>query len=257
MRLTAKEIQMLSKIKNSFYEDLKIEFLYHSNHLEGSTFSKDNLEKLIYERQVEGIHAYDDVIETKNSIDLFDKVIVDSSLELDKFMLLDWHRILKKGSVDEEIHNTGVWKRYENRLRGVDLHLALPSEVDSMIFNLLMDWKELESPRTLKDIANFHYRFERIHPYQDGNGRIGRFVMLKQCLETGVDLIAVDEEYDKEYKQALYHAQKTDDSQMLVDVFERCQQRLDEKLSRYQNLIQNVREEIQEQEYQEEHTLKI
>lgn len=246
MQLTAQEIQMLSKIKNSFYEDLKIEFLFHSNHLEGSTFSKDNLEKLIYDRQVEGIHAYDDVIETKNSIDLFDKVIADSGLELDKFMLLNWHRILKKGSVDEEIHNTGVWKRYENRLRGVDLRLASPAEVDSMMFNLLMDWKELKLPKTLKDIANFHYQFERVHPYQDGNGRIGRFVILKQCLETGVDLVALDAEYEKEYKQALYHAQKTDDTQMLVAVFEKCQQRLDEKLFRYKNLLQNVKEEIKE-----------
>lgn len=249
MQLTAQEIQMLSKIKNSFYEDLKIEFLFHSNHLEGSTFSKDNLEKLIHDRQVEGIHAYEDVIETKNSIDLFDKVIADSGLELDKFMLLNWHRILKKGSADEEIHNTGVWKRYENRLRGVDLRLASPDEVDSMMFYLLMDWKELKLPKTLKDIANFHYQFERVHPYQDGNGRIGRFVILKQCLEIGVDLVAVDAEYEKEYKQALYHAQKTDDSQMLVDVFEKCQQRLDEKLFRYQNLLQNVKEEIQEQKY--------
>ena len=64
------EIKKLSKIKNSFYDDLKIEFLYHSNHLEGSTFSKENLAQLLNKRKVEGSHFYDDVIETQNSLEV-------------------------------------------------------------------------------------------------------------------------------------------------------------------------------------------
>lgn len=93
MLISAKEMKMLAKIKNSFYDDLKIEFLFHSNHIEGSTFSKDNIEKLMYDLKVEGNHSFDDVIETKNSIDLFDKVILDSDERLDKFLIFDWHRI--------------------------------------------------------------------------------------------------------------------------------------------------------------------
>lgn len=90
MKLSAKEIKKLSAIKNSFYDDLKIEFLYHSNHLEGSTFSKENIEKLLVDKKIEGEHYLDDIIETRNSLNVFDKVINDSDKELDKFMLFNW-----------------------------------------------------------------------------------------------------------------------------------------------------------------------
>ena len=244
MKVNAKQMQKLSAIKNSFYEDLKIEFLFHSNHLEGSTFTKKNLEKLLLDKQVEGVHFLDDVYETTNSLKLFDTVVEDSDKELNKFMLFDWHRILKKNSIDEEINNTGCWKKYENRLRSVDIKLALPSEVDSLMFNLLADWNETKKP-TIEDIARFHYCFEMIHPFQDGNGRIGRFLILKQCLESDVDLIVIDNIYSKEYKEALYKAQKTDDISELVCVFEKCQNRLDKKLSSYHDLIETVKREIQ------------
>ena len=247
MKLNAKEIKRLSAIKNSVYDDLKIEFLYHSNHLEGSTFTKENLEKLLSLKKVEGEHYLDDVIETKNSLNVFDKVINDSDKKLDKFMLFDWHRELKKDSVDEEIHNTGCWKKYENKLRNIDLKLAYPDEVDSLMFNLLMDWNELINP-TIEDIAKFHYRFELIHPFQDGNGRIGRFIILKQCIESDIDLIAIDNEYEKEYKEALYKAQKTDDVSFLVDVFSKCQKRLDEKMIDYKNTIDLVKREIESED---------
>ena len=156
MKLNAKEIKKLSAIKNSFYDDLKIEFLYHSNLLEGSTFSKENIEKLLVDKKIEGEHYLDDIIETRNSLNVFDKVINDSDKELDKFMLFNWQRELKRDSVDEEIHNTGCWKKYENRLRNVDLKLAYPNEVDSLMFNLLMDWKGTKN-KTIEDIAKFHY----------------------------------------------------------------------------------------------------
>lgn len=247
MRLNAKEIKRLSAIKNSVYDDLKIDFLYNSNHLEGSTFTKENLWKLLSLKKVEGEHYLDDVIETKNSLNVFDKVINDSDKKLDKFMLFDWHRELKKDSVDEEIHNTGCWKKYENKLRNIDLKLAYPDEVDNLMFNLLMDWNELMNP-TIEDIARFHYRFELIHPFQDGNGRIGRFIILKQCIESNIDLIAIDNEYEKEYKEALYKAQKTDDVSFLVDVFSKCQKRLDEKMIDYKNTIDLVKREIESED---------
>ena len=247
MRLNAKEIKRLSAIKNSVYDDFKIDFLYNSNHLEGSTFTKENLEKLLSLKKVEGEHYLDDVIETKNSLNVFDKVINDSDKKLDKFMLFDWQRELKKDSVDEEIHNTGCWKKYENELRNIDLKLAYPDEVDNLMFNLLMDWNELMNP-TIEDIVRFHYRFELIHPFQDGNGRIGRFIILKQCIESDIDLIAIDNEYEKEYREALYKAQKTDDVSFLVDVFSKCQKRLDEKMIDYKNTIDLVKREIESED---------
>ncbi len=247
MKLNAKEIKKLSAIKNSFYDDLKIEFLYNSNLLEGSTFSKENIEKLLVDKKIEGEHYLADIIETRNSLNVFDKVINDSDKELDKFMLFNWQRELKRDSVDEEIHNTGCWKKYENRLRNVDLKLAYPNEVDSLMFNLLMDWKGTKN-KTIEDIAKFHYQFEMIHPFQDGNGRIGRFIILKQCLETNIDLIAIDNEYSDEYKENLYKAQKTGDISGLVYVFKKCQQRLDEKMKDYINTITLVKQEISEEQ---------
>ena len=243
MKITAKEMKKISKIKNSFYDDLKIEFLFHSNHLEGSTFSKENLEKLLFDKKVTGEHFLDDVVETRNSLNVFDKVVNDCDKPLDKFMLFDWQRELKKDTVDEEIHNTGCWKQYENKLRNVDLKLAYPNEVDNLMFNLLLDWQEIDNP-TIYDISKFHYRFEKIHPFQDGNGRIGRFVILKQCLEANIDLIAIDNMYENEYKSALYEAQKTDDVTKLVNVFELCQKRLDNKMEDYKNFLNQIKEEM-------------
>ena len=243
MKINSRKMQKISKIKNYFYDDFKIDFLYNSNKLEGSTFSKENLEKLLFDKKVTGEHFLDDVVETRNSLNVFDKVINDCDKSLDKFMLFDWQRELKKDTVDEEIHNTGCWKQYENKLRNVDLKLAYPNEVDNLMFNLLLDWKEISNP-TIEDIAKFHYKFEKIHPFQDGNGRIGRFIILKQCLEANIDLIAIDNMYELEYKEALYKAQKTDDITDLVNVFKLCQERLDGKMKEYDNFLKQIKSEI-------------
>lgn len=89
------------------------------------------------------------------------------------------------------------------------------------MYNLLMGWQETLDA-TIEDVANFYYKFERIHPFQDDNGRIGRFIILNQCLDANIDLIAIDDEYKEEYKQALYKAQTTDDANDLITVFKKC-----------------------------------
>lgn len=149
---------------------------------------------------------------------------------------------MKKGTVDDEIDNIGKWKKYENRLSKTDLKLCEPHLVDNKIFNLLEDWND--SKKDIYAIADFHQKFEHIHPFQDGNGRIGRFIILRQCIENSVDLIAIDDEYNKEYREALYKAQTTQNIELLVEVFEKCQKRLDEKLSNYISTITQVSEEF-------------
>lgn len=243
MKLNSQSMKKLSKIKNSLYDDLKVEFLYHSNHLEGSTFSIEALTKLLMEKKIEGIYSLDDIIETRNSLEVFDKVVSDSDKTLDKYMLFDWHKTLKKGTVDDEIHNAGVWKQYENKLKNVDLKVASPLEVDNLMLNLLLDWTDHSGKNTIKDIAKFHARFEHIHPFQYDNGRIGRFIILKQCLEENIDLIAIDEEYEKQYKEALYTAQTTDNYEPLISVFENCQKRLDYKLSDISSVLDRIENE--------------
>lgn len=241
MKISVNTMQKLSKIKNSVYDAIKIEYLYHSNKLEGSTFSKENLIDLLEQKQVNGEHFLDDVIETKNSLELFDNVINTLDTPFDKYLLWEWHRLLKKGTVDDEIDNSGKWKKYENRLSKTDLKLCEPHLVENSIFNLLADWKE--SKKDIYAIANFHQKFEHIHPFQDGNGRIGRFIILRQCIENSVDLIAIDNEYNKEYRETLYKAQTTDNIDELVEVFKKCQIRLDEKLVEFIPTINQVSEE--------------
>ena len=142
MKISINAMKKLSKITNSVYDAIKIEYLYHSNKLEGSTFSKENLIDLLEQRQVKGDHFLDDVIETKNSLELFDKIITTLQEPFDKYLLWEWHRILKKGTIDDEIDNIGKWKKYENKLSKTDLKLCEPHLVENSIYNLLEDWKE-------------------------------------------------------------------------------------------------------------------
>ena len=242
MKISIDAMQKLSKIKNSAYDAIKIEFLYHSNKLEGSTFSKENLIDLLEQKQVNGEHFFDDVIETKNSLKLFDEVINTLKEPFDKYLLWEWHRILKKGTVDDEIDNIGKWKKYENKLSKTDLKLCEPHLVENSMFNLLEDWKQ--GQKDIYSIADFHQKFEHINPFQDGNGRIGRFIILRQCLENSVDLIAIDDEYNKQYRDALYKAQTTENIDYLVEIFKKCQIRLDEKLLDYMPTIRQVSEEV-------------
>lgn len=244
MKVSINGMQKLSKIKNSVYDVIKIDYLYHSNKMEGSTFSKENLIDLLEQKQVKGEHFLDDIIETKNSLELFDYVIDTLKEPFDKYLLWEWHRILKKGTVDDEIDNIGKWKKYANQLSKTDLKLCEPHLVENSMYNLLEDWKE--SKKDIDAIADFHQKFEHIHPFQDGNGRIGRFIILRQCIENGVDLIAIDNEYNQEYREALYKAQTTDNISALVEVFKKCQERLEEKLSDVIPVIQQVSKEFDE-----------
>lgn len=239
MKISINTIQRLSKIKNSIYDDIKIEYLYHSNKLEGSTFNIKQLNILLEEKMVVGEHSINDVQETINSLELFDFVIETLNEKLTDRLLREYHAILKKNTSDENYGFVGVYKKLPNKLRNVDIELAQPYEVEELI-KILLETKIT----SIEDIANFHQKFEHIHPFQDGNGRIGRFIILRQCLENNVDLIAIDDEYNKEYREALYKAQTTGSLEQLIQVLKRCQERLSEKMQSYIPTIEQVSEEV-------------
>ena len=239
MKISISTMQKLSKIKNSVYDDVKIEYLYHSNKLEGSTFNIQQLNILLEQNMVIGEHSINDVQETINSLQLFDFVIDTLNEKLTPMLLREYHSILKKGTSDEEYGFAGVYKKIPNKLRSVELELSKPYEVEEQIEKLLD--KSIED---LYDIADLHQKFEHIHPFQDGNGRIGRLIMLRQCIENNIDLIAIDDEYNKEYREVLYNAQTTDSIDGLVEVFRRCQKRLDEKLEKDIQTINQVSKDV-------------
>lgn len=238
MILTTEVLKFLKDTPNSAYESVKTEFLYHSNKLEGSTFTKENLEKYLQDNIIEGSHKIDDVYETINSTRLFDFIVDTLEEPLSKRLMLEFHRMLKDKTLDYERGFAGCWKKIPNMISGVDLKLAQPWEVESKIEELLKQWED--SNKTFEDIIKFHAQFENIHPYQDGNGRIGRFIMLKQCVENGVDLILIDDQYSAEYKKALYIAQSQKDYTMLSDIFKKCQSLLDQKLEFLKETIKYI-----------------
>lgn len=229
MMISGDVIQQLKYAPNSAYESLKTEFLYHSNKIEGSTFTKENLEKYLNEQIIEGSHNIDDVYETINSTKLFDFVVDTLNEPLSKSLILEFHRMLKDHTLDHERGFAGVWKKIPNMITGTNLKLAEPWEVDMKIDDLLSKWNS--SYKDLESIITFHCEFEAIHPFQDGNGRIGRFIMLKQCIEQEIDLILIDDQYSEEYKKALNIAQSKKDYSDLLKVVQKCQILLDHKLT--------------------------
>ena len=235
MKITTSAIQYLSKINNTIYDDLKVEFLYHSNKLEGSTFDEKQLNALLEENMVIGEHKKHDVQTTINSLEVFDFVVKTIEENLSPRLIREWHSLLMKGTELDKVQLAGKYKEIPNGLKGIDIETAQPYEVEERIDRLL----NLKI-NNINDIAMFHQEFEHIHPFQDGNGRIGRFIILKQCIENNIDLIAIDNEYNDEYKKALYNAQTTGDISDLVNIFKLCQERLDKKLSKYQTYIDNI-----------------
>ncbi len=228
MIITPEQIQLLKKAPNSVYEPFKSDFLFHSNKLEGSTFTEAELVKLVEEGKISGNHSVEDVLETINSLSVLDYVIDTLNKPITKEYLFELNRILFKGTNAEKEGFTGHYKTIPNRIRNSNVQVALPNEVDGGIEALLMKWNA--SNKTFTDIADFHIRFEHIHPFQDGNGRIGRFLMLKQCIENNVEVIVIDAKRELPYKNWLEIAQSENRKDLFYQELKECQKYYDEKL---------------------------
>ena len=194
-------------IHNSLNELLKYDFIYHSNKIEGSTFTTDALQLLFEKNIVQGTHTLDDVQETVNSFYTFDIVVdqLDNQLTLD--MIKEWHGSLMYRTRLYDMGLAGVFKKYANKILGANFNTANPWEVEDKLNNLIIWYNSLQNV-TIEDIARFHFEFECIHPFQDGNGRIGRFIYLKQLLDNRLPLKYMNGESAKEYKKALGECSK-------------------------------------------------
>lgn len=194
-------------IHNSLNELLKYDFIYHSNKIEGSTFTTDALQLLFEKNIVQGTHTLDDVQETVNSFYTFDIVVdqLDNQLTLD--MIKEWHGSLMYRTRLYDMGLAGVFKKYANKILGANFNTANPWEVEDKLNNLIIWYNSLQNV-TIEDIARFHFEFECIHPFQDGNGQIGRFIYLKQLLDNRLPLKYMNGESAKEYKKALDECSK-------------------------------------------------
>lgn len=188
--------------KNSLYSILKHSFLYHSNKIEGSTFTTEALALLLDKNVVTGKHTLDDVQETVNSSYVFDRIVETLNKKIDDQFLKDLHSRLMFNTTMHQRGYAGVYKTIPNMIIGTKAKIAQPFEVQPKLDELL-EWYYSIDNLTLKDISEFHYRFEIIHPFQDGNGRIGRFLMLKQMLENNLPVKIVSWDSEDLYRESL------------------------------------------------------
>lgn len=188
--------QKAGKVKGGIYHRIQIDLTYNSNHIEGSRLTHDQT-RYIFETNTIGItdHAVniDDIIETTNHFRAIDYIIDKTDGKLTEAYIKHLHYLLKSGTSDERKvwFRVGDYKKLPNEVGGCDT--AEPENVHHEMEALLKEYNADRHP-SLENIIDFHQRFEAIHPFQDGNGRVGRLIMFRECLRNGyVPFIITDE----------------------------------------------------------------
>ncbi len=194
-----------SHLPGGIYHRIQIDLTYNSNHIEGSTLTHDQT-RYIFETNTIGITEQginvDDIIETANHFRCIDAVIDNAQYKLSEKFIKELHFILKSGTGDsrKEWFRVGEYKILPNEVGGNDT--VLPENVHGEIKSLLAEYNSKENI-TIDDIIEFHVRFERIHPFQDGNGRVGRLIILKECLRNNIVPFIIDEKHKYFYYRGL------------------------------------------------------
>lgn len=203
-------LQILQKEKSSrlsggIYHKLQIEMTYNSNHIEGSRLTHEQT-RYIYETNTVGVDGealnVDDIVETANHFRCIDMVIDRAELPLTEEFVNELHRTLKSGTTDSRLDYfaVGGYKRLPNTVGNSET--APPAEVPAKM-RALINAYNAKKDKTLEDLVQFHYEFERIHPFQDGNGRVGRLLLLKGCLQCGIVPFVIDEDLKFYYYRGL------------------------------------------------------
>lgn len=194
--LTVLREQKEMKLKGGIYHRTQIDLTYNSNHIEGSRLSHEQT-RFIFETNTVGFEGdsirVDDIIETTNHFRCIDYIIDHAETRLTESLIKELHLMLKSGTSDsrKEWFAVGDYKRFPNEVGGCET--TAPENVKSEISALLKEYNSIKE-KTFDDILDFHCRFESIHPFQDGNGRVGRLIMFKECLANGfVPFIIMDE----------------------------------------------------------------
>ena len=198
--------QKSSRLKGSIYHRTQIDLTYNSNHIEGSRLTHDQT-RYIFETNTIGITDQainvDDIVETVNHFRCIDYIIDHAEEKLTENLIRQLHLILKSGTSDskKDWFMVGDYKRLPNEVGGMDT--CPPEEVHKQIKALLSEYNAIRQ-RTLEDILDFHVRFERIHPFQDGNGRVGRLIMFKECLANNIVPFIITDELKMFYYRGLH-----------------------------------------------------
>ena len=184
--------QKNSKFKGNIYHYSEVAFAYNSNKIEGGKLTEDETEEIFstnsFLPKTDDAIKLDDLIEMKNHFRLFDYMLDNIDAKLSKSNIIEMNKILKRGTSDEDNprYNVGGFKIVPNKVGLINvIDTSSPKEVDSDM-TILLDWYNSLSNVSLEDIIEFHVRFERIHPFGDGNGRVGRMIMFKECLKNNI-----------------------------------------------------------------------
>lgn len=194
-----------SHLSGGIYHKLQVDMTYNSNHIEGSRLTHEQT-RYIFETKTIGIAdqavRVDDIIETVNHFRCIDRVIEHADRGITEPFIKELHRILKTGTSDaaKDWFAVGAYKELPNEVGGMET--TAPEKVAEAIRSLLRQYGTSRE-KTLDDILAFHVRFERIHPFQDGNGRIGRLLMLSECLHSGITPIIITDELKMFYYRGL------------------------------------------------------
>ena len=194
-----------SKSSGGIYHKTQIDLTYNSNHMEGSRLTHDQT-RYIFETNTIGIENevlnVDDVIETANHFRCVDMIIESAKAPLTEKFIKELHLTLKNGTSDsrKDWFAVGDYKKVPNEVGGIDT--TLPEEVADQMKALLTEYNTKEE-KTLKDLLDFHVKFERIHPFQDGNGRVGRLILFKEFLKYNIVPFIIEDPLKMFYYQGL------------------------------------------------------
>lgn len=197
--------QMEMRLKGGIYHRTQIDLTYNSNRIEGSRLTYDQT-RYIFETNTIGASKesvnVDDIIETTNHFRCIDLIIDKAKNKLTESLIRELHFLLKSGTSDsgKDWFNIGEYKKLPNEVGGNET--CPPTEVTTKMKGLLSDYHSIEK-KTFKDIIDFHYKFEIIHPFQDGNGRVGRLIMFKECLANNTVPFIIDEDLKLFYYRGL------------------------------------------------------
>jgi Fic family protein len=194
-----------NRYSGGIYHKTQIDLTYNSNHIEGSRLTHEQT-RYIFETNTIGIENgvlnVDDVVETANHFRCIDMIIDNAKTTLSERFIKELHLILKNGTSDsrKDWFAVGDYKKLPNEVGGLDT--VLPEDVAAQMKVLLSEYNSKEE-KTLEDILDFHVRFEKIHPFQDGNGRVGRLIMFKECLKYNIVPFIIEDNLKMFYYRGL------------------------------------------------------
>lgn len=197
--------EKITKLSGGIYHKIQIDLTYNSNHIEGSRLTHDQT-RYIFETNTIGVSdktvKVDDVVETANHFKCIDMIIDSAAYAPSETFIKQLHAVLKNGTSDSRLDwfAVGDYKVLPNEVGGVST--VAPEEVSAQMKKLLSEYNAIKE-KTLDDLLDFHYRFERIHPFQDGNGRVGRLILFKECLRNNIVPFIIEDDLKLFYYRGL------------------------------------------------------